>query len=91
MRQRPRFKRLIVLYSYIVAVFLLARVAFAADAQDEWKKIVDAAKKEGKVIVGGPPTAVLRKQFQETFEKKFGLELEIISAPGPQNATRAMS
>ena len=91
MRQRPRFKRLIVLYSYIVAVFLLARVAFAADAQDEWKKITDAAKKEGKVIVGGPPTAVLRKQFQETFEKKFGLELEIISAPGPQNATRAMS
>ena len=29
---------------------------------------IEAAKKEGKVVAGGPPTAVLRKQFKETFE-----------------------
>ena len=65
--------------------------ARAADAQDEWRRLVEAAKKEGKVVVGGPPTAVLRRQFKETFESRFGIELELLSAPGPQNANRAIS
>jgi iron(III) transport system substrate-binding protein len=65
--------------------------ARAADAPGEWSKIVEAAKKEGKVVVGGPPTSVLRQKFKETFEKRFGIELELLSAPGPQNASRAMS
>jgi hypothetical protein len=61
----------------------------AGEAQEEWKKIVEAAKKEGKIVAGGPPTAVLRQKYKETFEKQFGLELELLSAPGPQNAGRA--
>jgi ABC-type Fe3+ transport system substrate-binding protein len=34
---------------------------------------------------------VLRQKFKDSFEKKFGIELELISAPGPQNASRAQS
>ncbi|MGZ9214913.1 MAG: hypothetical protein ACXW53_23735, partial [Candidatus Binatia bacterium] len=64
---------------------------FAADGQDDWRRVVEAAKKEGKVVAGGPPTAVLRKQFKETFESRFGIELELLSAPGPQNAQRAIA
>ena len=64
---------------------------FGADAQDEWRRIVEAAKKEGKIVAGGPPTAVLRKQFKDTFENRFGVELELLSAPGPQNAQRAIA
>ena len=62
-----------------------------ANAQDDWRRIVEAAKKEGKIVAGGPPTAVLRKQFKETFESRFGIELELLSAPGPQNAQRAIA
>jgi hypothetical protein len=62
--------------------------ALSADAPEDWKKIIEAAKKEGKVVAGGRPTAVLRKQFKETFESRFGIELELLSAPGPQNAQR---
>ena len=65
--------------------------ALSADAPEDWKKIIEAAKKEGKVVAGGPPTAVLRKQFKETFESRFGIELELLSAPGPQNAQRAIA
>ena len=65
--------------------------ALSADAPEDWKKIIEAAKKEGKVVAGGPPTAVLRKQFKETFEGRFGIELELLSAPGPQNAQRAIA
>ena len=73
----------------IVIGFFSSDGALAAEAEDEWKKIVEAAKKEGKIVAGGPPTAVLRQKYKETFEKKFGLELELLSAPGPQNAGRA--
>jgi len=81
---------------FALAVLILVSVlfidnAFSAEAQEDWKKIIEAAKKEGKVVAGGPPTAVLRKQFKDTFENKFGLELELISAPGPQNAGKAMA
>jgi iron(III) transport system substrate-binding protein len=72
----------------VVAIFSTGR-ALPAEALEEWKKIVEAAKKEGKIVAGGPPTAVLRQKYKETFEKKFGLELELVSAPGPQNAGRA--
>jgi len=75
----------------IVIALLLASNALAAEAPEDWKKIVEAAKKESKVVAGGPPTAVLRKQYKDTFENRFGLELELISAPGPQNAGKAMA
>jgi iron(III) transport system substrate-binding protein len=78
----------------LLAALLLALLhgpAWSADAPDDWKRIVEAAKREAKVVAGGPPTAVLRKQFKETFEGRFGIELELLSAPGPQNAQRAIA
>jgi iron(III) transport system substrate-binding protein len=80
-----------VIYSFLIATVLLVNGIHAADAPDEWKKVIEAAKKEGKIVAGGPPTAVLRKQFKETFENRFGIELELQSAQGAQNAQRAMS
>ena len=91
MNQAPWVTRLLTLCSAFLATLLITSVAFSADPQDEWKKTVEAAKKEGKVVVGGPPTAVLRKKFKETFENRFGIELELISAPGPQNANKALA
>lgn len=86
-----RLSRLFAFAPLILVSVLFIDNAFSAEAQEDWKKIVEAAKKEGKVVAGGPPTAVLRKQYKETFESKFGLELELISAPGPQNAGKAMA
>jgi iron(III) transport system substrate-binding protein len=80
-----------VIYSFLIATVILVNGIHAADAPDEWKKVIEAAKKEGKIVAGGPPTAVLRKQFKETFENRFGIELELLSAQGAQNAQRAMS
>ncbi|MGH7832653.1 MAG: hypothetical protein ACREQK_03335, partial [Candidatus Binatia bacterium] len=87
MKKRPFFKALFTLTSILIALFLLNGDALSADAQDEWKKIVEAAKKEGKIVAGGPPTDTLRRQYKETFEKRFGIELELLPAPGPRNAS----
>jgi ABC-type Fe3+ transport system substrate-binding protein len=91
MFRRRRTKRTAPLGILISAGLLFAGSAFSAEAQEEWKKVIEAARKEGKVVAGGPPTGVLRQKFKETFEKKFGIELELISAPGPQNASRAQA
>jgi iron(III) transport system substrate-binding protein len=75
----------------LTALFAVASTVYSAEAPEDWKKVIEAAKREGKVVVGGPPTSVLRQKFKETFEKRFGIELELLSAPGPQNASRAIS
>ena len=89
MNERSWLARTLVWCLLMVGVFFSIGSVLAEEAQEEWKKIVEAAKKEGKIVAGGPPTAVLRQKYKETFEKKFGLELELLSAPGPQNAGRA--
>ena len=91
MNRLNQFSEMFALAVLILVSVLFIDNAFSAEAQEDWKKIIEAAKKEGKVVAGGPPTAVLRKQFKDTFENKFGLELELISAPGPQNAGKAMA
>ena len=82
-------KRLLAVCLLVVGVFLRVDSARSAEPQDEWKKIIEAAKKDGKIVAGGPPTAILRQKYKETFEKRFAVELELVSAPGPQNAGRA--
>jgi ABC-type Fe3+ transport system substrate-binding protein len=89
---RQRLGRWFAELALLVAVLgCFAGGALAADAQDEWRRTIEAAKKEGKIVAGGPPTAVLRKHYKETFESRFGVELELVSAPGPQNAGKAMA
>jgi len=82
-------KRLLAVCLLVVGVFLRVDSARSAEPQDEWKKIIEAAKKDGKIVAGGPSTAILRQKYKETFEKRFAVELELVSAPGPQNAGRA--
>jgi iron(III) transport system substrate-binding protein len=56
--------------------------AQSPDSQPEWQRAVAAAKKEGKVVVSIPPGAELRKALKERFEKRFGIELELITGRG---------
>jgi hypothetical protein len=41
--------------------------------QGEWEKTLAAAKKEGKAVVGIPPSAELRKALESAFIAKFGI------------------
>lgn len=59
--------------------------------QMEWEKTLAAAKKEGKVVLAIPPSAELRAQMEVEFKKRFGLEIELVPAPGPRNAARIVS
>ena len=55
----------------------------AADASADWQRVVAAAKKEGKVVIGAPPGSDFRNEVQAVLKKRFDLDSEFIQAPGP--------
>jgi iron(III) transport system substrate-binding protein len=83
-----------VIVFFAVAIFSSsADLASAAEARRpaEWDKTLEAAKKEGKIVIAIPPANELRKEIEPILKQKFGLEAELVSAPGPRNASRIAS
>jgi ABC-type Fe3+ transport system substrate-binding protein len=71
---------------------LIPGVPIAAAAESkrpaEWEKTLEAARKEGKIVIAIPPASELRKHMEPLLRQKFGLEAELVPAPGPKNASR---
>ena len=67
----------------------------AADSQQnkpattsEWEKLLDAARKEGKVTLSLPASAELKRQIEEQFKKRYGIEVEVFTARGSTGVRR---
>jgi iron(III) transport system substrate-binding protein len=54
----------------------------------EWDKLVDGAKKEGKVTVSIPASAELRRQLEDQFKKRHGIEVEVLTSRGSAGVRR---
>jgi iron(III) transport system substrate-binding protein len=73
---------------FISAFMVLCLNATSLSAQDkesrpsEWEKIVEAGRKEGKVVASIPPSAELRKLMELTFPKHYGIGVEFVPARG---------
>jgi ABC-type Fe3+ transport system substrate-binding protein len=72
-----------------VGLFWLLIFAPAANGQQtktagavEWDKLVDAARKEGKVTVSLPASAEMKRQVEEQFKRRYGIEVETFTARG---------
>ena len=59
--------------------------------QAEWDKILDAAKKEGKVVASIPPTPELRKLMEIAFTRRYGIATEFVPARGGAVVQRIVS
>ena len=57
----------------------------------EWDKIVEAAKKEGKVVASIPPTPELRKLMEIAFSRRYGIATEFVPARGGAIIQRMVS
>ena len=64
--------------------FALGTAAFAAPPAS----LIEAAKKEGKVVVDGPPNNSVRKALSEGFEKRYGIKVSYISSGRSKSGTR---
>ena len=72
----------------IVLVFVASTIAYGASVNDPaWEKIVGAGKKEGKVVVFGPPGADVRDAYTLGFQKKYPeIEVDLNGMQGAQVA-----
>jgi iron(III) transport system substrate-binding protein len=76
----------------LLGLLLFAPVAYGQQSKAagpaEWDKWVDAARKEGKVTVSLPASAELKRQIEEQFKKRFGIEVEVFTARGSAGVRR---
>jgi len=78
----------------LLVACLLALAAAPARASDpptaeSWNKVVEAAKKEGRIVVSIPTSAELRKEFEAGFKSKYpGIDLELSVARGAANINK---
>ena len=74
------------LFALFVPILFIASSAFSQTKTPEWDKTVEAARKEGRVVVSIPTSAELRKEFEAGFQKAFpAIELELSVARGASN------
>ena len=78
-----------------IASFLVIFFGFTAltqsvvAAQDEWEKVLAAAKKEGRVSVMGPLGTDTRDALTQPFMKKYGITVDYFGGRGGQQSTRS--
>jgi ABC-type Fe3+ transport system substrate-binding protein len=67
-------------------VLIFATAAYSqptkAAGPADWDMLVDAAKKESKVSLSIPASAELRKQLEDQFKKRYGVEVEVFTGRG---------
>lgn len=88
-KKRNRIKSR-VLALLLAGCWLLAQGGSAAASQAapgsswqvEWEKVVEAAKKEGKLQIAGPRGAERRQALTETFTKRYGVQVEYLGVGG---------
>jgi hypothetical protein len=70
---------------------LTAGTALAQSKPSEWDKVVEAGRKEGKVVASIPPTPELRKLMEITFTRRYGIATEFVPARGGAIIQRMVS
>lgn len=87
-------KRRSFIWATLSVLFLCVSVGEAL-AQTHWKKewerSLQEARREGKIVAGIPARPELRKQLEAIFKPKFSIDMELLPARGPQNASRIAS
>jgi iron(III) transport system substrate-binding protein len=74
----------------LTAVLLSSHPALAQSgaAQQAWDDTVAAAKREGKVVVMGPPDSQVRKLLPEAFKARFGITMEYVTGRGTDTSNK---
>lgn len=63
--------------------------SLAQDWQQQWNALLGAAKKEGKVVVAGPPDPAVRQEIPARFKARFGIPVEYVAGGrGGEDARR---
>lgn len=76
----------------LVLAMVLPGALFGADSSGDWDKIVAAAKKEGEVLVYGPPGKKRRKALVEEFQKDYpDIKVKFVAGSARKQAPRLIA
>jgi iron(III) transport system substrate-binding protein len=75
----------------LVVTTLSAAPAPAQPKPADWDRIVEAAKKEGKIVASIPPSPELRKTMELAFSRRYGIATEFVPARGGAIIQRMVS
>ena len=93
-RERMDTKRLSRRALVVLALFLVSRSfpAFAAeDWKREWEKTIEAAKREGEVVVYGPHNPMYRALW-DTFQRNYpGITINFLPGKGSEHTQRVLA
>ncbi|HVO91881.1 MAG TPA: hypothetical protein VMT22_03520, partial [Terriglobales bacterium] len=81
-------KRAIIFLVFILPCGAASGLAQTKARDKDWNSIVDAAKKEGKVVVAGSPDPVMRNEVIPKFTARFGIQIEFIAGRSSQIVSR---
>lgn len=85
---RKRYLLGFVFVNMFALVGLRALGAQTRASDKDWVAIVEAAKKEGKVVVAGSPDPVMRNEVIPKFTARFGIPIEFIAGRSSQIVSR---
>ena len=75
--------------SFLIIVGFMFSAQIGTASQDEWEKVLAAAKKEGRVAVMGPLGTDTRDALTQPFMKKYGITVDYFGGRGGQQSTRS--
>jgi len=56
--------------------------------EKEWNALIEAAKKEGKVVVAGSPDPVMRNDIMPKFKERYGIAIELLAGRSSEITAR---
>lgn len=74
--------------AFATFAFLAQSAGTAWGADEAWKELIEAARKEGKVVVFGPAHQEVRRVLPVEFEKRFGVTMEYNGGRGSAHAAK---
>jgi ABC-type Fe3+ transport system substrate-binding protein len=74
----------------LLVIGYLISPAWAQDSnwETEWNRILTLARKEGKVVVSGPPNPAARVEIPAKFKERFGITVEYLGGGSSSLASR---
>lgn len=80
-------KQLLVLLTWIT-LSPLGALAQTSDWQKSWDETLAAAKKEGKLVIAGPPSQELRQTMPAAFKARYGIGIDYLGGRSAETAVR---
>ena len=80
-------KQLLVLLT-LITLSPLGALAQTSDGQKSWDETLAAARKEGKLVIAGPPSQELRQTMPAAFKARYGIGIDYLGGRSAETAVR---